>query len=278
MKARARRPLPRPYRALRRAAASGRRHRGRCRGGLSHDARRARRLWPRASPTSPRSSRSTNATRSTTRRSQRRLKHCAKRAAGAASLCALISASPAAACTEALRALLRRDRPRGEHPAPAAATRHERREPVGKGMDAVSAARLRSTPSALVVKIGSALLVDEASGDLRRDWLDALADDVADCASARGQEDPARLVRRHRASGAAISASPQAARCGWRRSRRPRPTGQIRLAHAYQESPGAHDITVAQILLTLDDTEERRRHLNAAQHARAAARRSARCR
>src|SRR3546814_4968662 len=40
-------------------------------------------------------------------------------------------------------------------------------------------------------------------------------------------------------------------------------TGQIRLAHAYQESLARHDTTVAQILLTLEDTEERRRHLNA---------------
>src|SRR5262249_5157971 len=40
-------------------------------------------------------------------------------------------------------------------------------------------------------------------------------------------------------------------------------TGQIRLAHAYQESLARHGITVAQILLTPEDTEERRRHLNA---------------
>src|SRR5207237_1087134 len=40
-------------------------------------------------------------------------------------------------------------------------------------------------------------------------------------------------------------------------------TGQIRLAHAYQEALARHGITVAQILLTLEDTEERRRHLNA---------------
>ena len=40
-------------------------------------------------------------------------------------------------------------------------------------------------------------------------------------------------------------------------------TGQIRLAHAYQEALARHRITVAQILLTPDDTEERRRHLNA---------------
>jgi len=40
-------------------------------------------------------------------------------------------------------------------------------------------------------------------------------------------------------------------------------TGQIRLAHAYQDALARHGITVAQVLLTLDDTEERRRHLNA---------------
>jgi glutamate 5-kinase len=40
-------------------------------------------------------------------------------------------------------------------------------------------------------------------------------------------------------------------------------TGQIHLAHAYQEALARHGITVAQILLTTDDTEERRRHLNA---------------
>ena len=40
-------------------------------------------------------------------------------------------------------------------------------------------------------------------------------------------------------------------------------TGQIRLAHAWQQALGMHNITVAQILLTLSDTEERRRHLNA---------------
>jgi glutamate 5-kinase len=40
-------------------------------------------------------------------------------------------------------------------------------------------------------------------------------------------------------------------------------TGQIQLAHAWQEALAAHKITVAQILLTPSDTEERRRHLNA---------------
>jgi glutamate 5-kinase len=112
----------------------------------------------------------------------------------------------------------------------------------------------------LVVKIGSALLVEEESGAIRRAWLDALADDVAK-ARARGQEvilvssGAIAVGRRHLGleSGKLKLEEKQAAAA----------TGQIRLAHAYQEALARHGITVAQILLTLDDTEERRRHLNA---------------
>ena len=124
----------------------------------------------------------------------------------------------------------------------------------------------RQTPAAalvaarrLVVKIGSALLVAE-DGEIRRAWLDALADDVARC-RARGQElilvssGAIAVGRRHLGlpGGALRLEEKQAAAA----------TGQIRLAHAYQESLARHGITVAQILLTPDDTEERRRHLNA---------------
>jgi glutamate 5-kinase len=112
----------------------------------------------------------------------------------------------------------------------------------------------------LVVKIGSALLVDEESGAIRRDWLDALGDDVAECRR-RGQEvlivtsGAIAVGRRHLGldSGKLRLEEKQAAAA----------TGQIQLAHAYQETLARHRITVAQILLTLDDTEERRRHLNA---------------
>jgi len=112
----------------------------------------------------------------------------------------------------------------------------------------------------LVVKIGSALLVDDASGNLRRSWLEALAEDVARCAK-RGQE--VLLVssgaiaagRRHLGLlGPALKLEEKQAAAA---------TGQIRLAHAYQEALARHDLTVAQILLTPEDTEERRRHLNA---------------
>ena len=111
----------------------------------------------------------------------------------------------------------------------------------------------------LVVKIGSALLAAD-SGEIRRGWLAALADDVARC-HARGQE--VILV-----SSGAIAVGRRHLGLGRRRLRLEEnqaaaATGQIRLAHAYQEALARHGITVAQILLTLEDTEERRRHLNA---------------
>ncbi len=112
----------------------------------------------------------------------------------------------------------------------------------------------------IIIKIGSSLLVDEASGEIRRPWLDALADDIAQC-KARGQEviivtSGAVAVGRRPlglAPGALRLEEKQAAAAA----------GQIRLAHAYQETLARHSITVAQVLLTLDDSEDRRRYLNA---------------
>jgi glutamate 5-kinase len=112
----------------------------------------------------------------------------------------------------------------------------------------------------LIVKIGSALLVDDASGDIRRLWLEALVEDLARC-RARGQEllivtsGAIAIGRRHLGlTGRALKLEEKQAAAA---------TGQIRLAHAYQEALAKHGLTVAQILLTPDDTEERRRHLNA---------------
>jgi glutamate 5-kinase len=111
----------------------------------------------------------------------------------------------------------------------------------------------------LVVKIGSALLVAE-DGEVRRGWLDALADDIARLRG-RGQEvvvvtsGAIAIGRRQLAlGGRALRLEEKQAAAA---------TGQIRLAHAYQEALARHQITVAQILLTPDDTEARRRHLNA---------------
>ncbi len=114
----------------------------------------------------------------------------------------------------------------------------------------------------LVVKIGSSILVDEKKGEVRRDWLEALARDVArlhktGCEIVLVSSGAIRLGRTHLklpVGGLKLEESQAAAA-----------TGQIRLAHAYQEALATHGITVAQVLLTLDDSEERRRYLNARQ-------------
>jgi glutamate 5-kinase len=110
----------------------------------------------------------------------------------------------------------------------------------------------------LVVKVGSAILCGDGAGP-RTDWLAALADDVAALrkdgrevvvvtsgAIALGRkrlklEGPLRLDEKQAASAA----------------------GQAALVEAWQRAFARHDIAVAQILLTLDDTEDRRRYLNA---------------
>jgi glutamate 5-kinase len=117
-----------------------------------------------------------------------------------------------------------------------------------------------ATARRLIVKIGSALLVDAATGDIRRTWLAALVEDIALC-RARGQEvllvssGAIAVGRRHLGlAGRTLKLEEKQAAAA---------TGQIRLAHAYLEALGRHGIGVAQILLTPDDTEERHRHLNA---------------
>ncbi len=112
----------------------------------------------------------------------------------------------------------------------------------------------------IVVKIGSTLLVDEKKGAIKRAWLDALSDDMA-ALRAAGKE---ILV----VSSGAIAAGRTHlgltnTRIRLEEKQAAAATGQIQLAHAYQESLARHEITVAQILLTLTDMEERRRHLNA---------------
>ncbi len=129
----------------------------------------------------------------------------------------------------------------------------------GISSDGITPAAALAHSRRLVVKIGSALLVAE-SGEIRRPWLAALAEDVARC-RARGQEvilvssGAIAVGRRHLGLvGRPLRLDEKQAAAA---------TGQIRLAHAYQEALAHYSITVAQILLTPDDTEERRRHLNA---------------
>ena len=111
----------------------------------------------------------------------------------------------------------------------------------------------------IVIKIGSALLVDGQRNEIRQSWLDALIEDAVAC-HARGQEVvlvssgavalgrrvlnlPSRPLR--------LEESQAAAACG-----------QVRLAHAYQEALARHKVAAAQVLLTFGDTEERQPYLN----------------
>ena len=122
-----------------------------------------------------------------------------------------------------------------------------------------AAAHLRNAKR-IVVKIGSSLLVDEESGKLRQVWLDALCDDVA-AVQARGQE--VLIVT----SGAvAIGRGPlgmTGRKLRLEEKQAAAAAGQMRLTQAYQTSLDRHGITVAQVLVTLDDTEDRRRYINA---------------
>src|ERR1700704_752815 len=112
----------------------------------------------------------------------------------------------------------------------------------------------------IVVKVGSALLVDGASGALRRDWLGSLGAHVA-APQAKGRQ--VILV----SSGAiALGRRALKLKAGALRleeSQAAAAAGQVRLAEAYADNFAAENIVAAQILLTLGDTEERRRYLNA---------------
>jgi len=111
----------------------------------------------------------------------------------------------------------------------------------------------------LVVKVGSSLLVDD-DGHLNRIWLQTLADDIAGL-QRLGHE--VLIV-----SSGAIAIGSTVLGINKRRARledlqAAAAAGQVQLVHAYQEALGAHRISAAQVLLTPDDTENRRRFLNA---------------
>jgi glutamate 5-kinase len=112
----------------------------------------------------------------------------------------------------------------------------------------------------LVIKIGSSLLVDGETGQLNRVWLGALADEIR-----RLQERDQQVLI---VSSGAIALGRRYLGLG-REQRRleelqaAAAAGQVLLAHAYQDVLGERDLRVAQVLLTLDDTENRRRYLNA---------------
>src|SRR5690349_8910943 len=112
----------------------------------------------------------------------------------------------------------------------------------------------------VVVKVGSALLVDQNTGRLNRTWLEALAQDLRRMRK-RGQQiilvSSGAIALGRRQLGLPAGSLPleqkQAAAA----------VGQIRLAHAYKELLEDESTAVAQVLLTLQDSEQRRRYLNA---------------
>lgn len=111
----------------------------------------------------------------------------------------------------------------------------------------------------IVVKIGSALLVDRDTGKLRNEWLNSLATDIADF-HARGVDvvivssGSIALGRSVLGLGATDLTLEQAQAAA--------AVGQIQLAQAYQEALSPHAITTAQVLVTLEDSADRRRYLN----------------
>ena len=110
----------------------------------------------------------------------------------------------------------------------------------------------------LVIKIGSALLVDRRTG-LKQGWLSALALDVAE-AKVRGA-DVVLVSSGSIALGRKVLDLPEGP-LTLEQSQAAAAVGQIRLARAYEEVLAPHGITTAQVLVTLEDTEDRRRYLN----------------
>jgi len=112
----------------------------------------------------------------------------------------------------------------------------------------------------IVVKVGSSLLVDRERGGVRQQWLSALADDLAVLHQAgkdvlvvsSGSISLGRAVLKLPLGPLRLEESQAAAS-----------VGQIALARTWSEALGARGLTAGQVLVTLWDTEERRRYLNA---------------
>ncbi len=112
----------------------------------------------------------------------------------------------------------------------------------------------------IVVKVGSALLVDQATGQVNRPWLESLVDDLL---RLRARKQEVVLV-----SSGAIALGRRELKLAkgplkLEESQAAAAVGQIALAHIYKELFARSGVTVAQILLTLEDSERRRRYLNA---------------
>jgi glutamate 5-kinase len=153
--------------------------------------------------------------------------------------------------------------PRIRHQAAARAiplqAAEKRRHPRSEGGRDSSMRRL-SDFRRIVVKVGSALLVERGTGAIKTAWLDTLIDDVA-ALSAQGRE--VIIVSSGAiALGRGVLGLPKGA-LKLEESQAAASVGQIALSRAYSERLGTRGLTAAQVLLTLEDTEARRRYLNA---------------
>jgi len=112
----------------------------------------------------------------------------------------------------------------------------------------------------IVIKVGSSLLVDSAAGRVKEAWLTSLADDIARLH--KDKRDVMVVSSGSIALGRSVLKLPRGA-LKLEDSQAAAAVGQIALARTWSEMLGRHGITASQILVTLDDTEERRRYLNA---------------
>ncbi len=126
-------------------------------------------------------------------------------------------------------------------------------------MDTLNSATLFARARRVVIKVGSALLVDAASGHLRADWVAGLAADIA-MLRAKGCHvvlvSSGSIALGRRVLG--LPAGPLALE----HAQAAAAVGQIRLARAYQEILAPLGIEAAQVLVTLEDSQNRRRYLN----------------
>ncbi|MCP3734593.1 glutamate 5-kinase [Sphingomonas sp. RP10(2022)] len=113
----------------------------------------------------------------------------------------------------------------------------------------------------LIVKVGSALLV-APDGAVRRDWLTTLVTDIA--ARIAGGQQVAVVSSGAIALGARRLGLAKGGRASLEDAQAAAATGQIALSQTWAELLGNHGLTAAQMLVTLDDLEDRRRYLNAA--------------
>ncbi len=117
-----------------------------------------------------------------------------------------------------------------------------------------------ATAQRIVIKIGSALVVDEQSATPRQAWLDSVA---ADIQALRDRGVEVIVVSSGAIALARRTLGLTQKKLKLEEKQAAAAVGQIRLAQAWAAALSARNLTAAQLLLTLDDTEDRRRYLNA---------------